>query len=164
MMTTVFKSKRSIFTLAAAVIIPLLVGGLSAFLTAGDMNIYESFSRPFLAPPGWVFPIVWTLLYIMMGTASFLVYESDEDAETKRNALIPYTAQLVMNLFWSTLFFTYRQYLIALIWLMIMWVMILITTIRFFRIRKEAGLMMGALLVWSTFAAYLNLSWYILSI
>lgn len=153
-----------VFALIAAVLIPLLVGGFSAFLTAEDMKLYEAMAQPPLAPPGWVFPIAWTILYVLMGLASYLVYVSDADPDRKRQALLFYAAQLAMNLFWSTLFFTYAQYLIALIWLLVMWVLVLICGIRFFRIRRAAGLMMGALLLWSTFAAYLNLACYMLSI
>lgn len=158
------KQRSRIFTLITAVAIPLFVGGFSAFLTAGDMKIYGTMDRPPLAPPGWLFPIVWTILYAVMGFASYLVYTSDAEPEEKRRALLLYGAQLAMNLFWSTLFFTYRRYLIAFIWLFVMWLLILIATLRFWRIRRSAGLMMAALLVWTTFAAYLNMTSYVLSL
>ena len=148
----------------AAIAIPLLVGAFSAYLTADDMKIYESLGKPFLAPPGWLFPIVWTILYALMGLASYFVFTADAEEKVRQKALRLYAVQLAMNLFWSTLFFTYHQYLISLIWLLIMWVLILITGLRFFKIRKEAGIMMGILFIWTTFAAYLNLSYYIMSI
>lgn len=156
--------KLRIVPLIAALLIPLLVGGFSALLTAEDMNIYETMNRPLLAPPGWVFPIVWTILYVLMGLASYFVYTSDVEPERKRKALLYYAAQLAMNLFWSTLFFTYARYLLSLIWLLVMWGLILICTIRFYRIRRSAGLMMGGLFLWTTFAAYLNLACYVMSI
>lgn len=157
------KQPLRIVPLTVSLLIPLAVGGLSSFMTAGDMKVYATFNRPPLAPPGWVFPVVWTVLYVLMGIASYLILISGADPEEKKKALLFYIAQLVMNLFWSTLFFTYSLYLIALIWLAAMWVLILICTVRFFRIRRAAGLMMGALLLWSTFAAYLNLAWYLMS-
>lgn len=162
-MKTVNRPKIRFFVLIPTILIPLLVGGLSAYLTAGDMKLYETMVKPPLSPPGWLFPIVWTILYIMMGIASYLVYTADVDPERKRKALTFYAAQLGMNLFWSTLFFTYENYLISLIWLLIMWVLILISAIRFYRIHRAAGLMMGVLFLWTTFAAYLNLGWLIIT-
>ena len=111
--------KMTILTMFIAVLIPLLVGGLSAFLTSGDMEIFESMNHPPLAPPGWLFPIAWTILYIIMGVASFLVFTSGAEPEKKRSALRLYAGQLIMNFFWSTLFFTYSQYLVSLIWLFV---------------------------------------------
>ena len=158
------KQKVQVVALITALIIPLLVGGFSALLTAEDMKIYETMNHPPLAPPGWVFPIAWTLLYAMMGLASYMIYISDAEPERKRKALWLYAAQLAMNLFWSTLFFTYSRYLISLIWLLAMWGLILIAAIRFYRIKRAAGLMMGVLFLWTTFAAYLNLACYVMSI
>lgn len=156
--------KIRIFPLLLAEAIPLLVGGFSAFLTAGDMNLYKVISPPPLAPPSWVFPVAWTVLYLMMGYASYLVYVADADPAKKKQALGFYIAQLFFNLFWSTLFFTYRQFLFAFIWLAVMWVFVLISTIRFYRIRPAAGLMMTPLLLWTTFAGYLNAAFYIMSL
>lgn len=156
--------KIRIWTLITAMLIPVAVGVFSAFLTGSDMNIYENMNRPFLAPPGWVFPIAWTILYIVMGIASYLVYTSDADAEAKRRALTFYAAQLAMNFFWSTLFFTYSRLMIAFIWIVVMWILTMICMIKFLKINTAAGMMMGVLLLWTTFAAYLNLASYIMSI
>ena len=158
------KKKVRVFVLIAALLIPLLVGGFSAYLTAGDMEVYQTMNHPPLAPPAWVFPIAWTVLYLLMGLASYLVYTSDASPERKRKALMFYAAQLVMNFFWSTLFFTYARYLLSLIWLLIMWGLVVICALRFSRIRRAAGRMMGVLLLWTTFAAYLNLATYVMSI
>ena len=156
--------KVRIFALITALLIPLLVGGFSAFLTADNMKIYQNMNRPPLAPPGWVFPVAWTILYILMGIASYLVWSSETEIGRKRTALRFYVSQLVMNFFWSTLFFTYARVLIALIWLLVMWVLVLICAIRFYRIHHAAGWMMGILLLWTTFAAYLNAACYAMSI
>lgn len=163
-MKTETKNRVRIFALIIALLIPLLVGGFSAFLTAEDMKFYDTMARPPLSPPGWVFPVAWTILYALMGLASYFIYTSDAEPERKRKALMFYAAQLVMNLLWSTLFFTYSRYLISLIWLLVMWVLILVCAVRFYRIRHAAGLMMGVLFLWTTFAAYLNLACYIMSI
>ena len=153
-----------IVPLIFALIIPLLIGGLSSLLTSGNMEAYNVMKAPPLAPPGWLFPVVWTILYVLMGLASYLVFVSDAEPDKKRKALMFYGAQLIMNLFWSTLFFTFGQYLIALIWLLVMWALIIVCVVRFYNIRKAAGLMMGGLFLWTTFAAYLNLAYLILSL
>lgn len=163
-MKSEMKQKIRVGALITAILIPVLIGAFSAFLTSGDMTVYEEYTRPFLAPPGWLFPIVWTILYVMMGWASYLVFVAEADADAKRKALMLYGIQLLMNFFWSTLFFTYNRFLIALIWLLVMWVVIFICGIKFLKIRRAAGLMMGVLFLWTTFAAYLNLSYYLLSI
>lgn len=156
--------KKHILVLIIAVLIPIIVGVFSAFLTAKDMKIYETMEKPPLSPPGWLFPIVWTLLYAMMGFASFYVCVSDADTGLKRKALTFYAAQLIMNMFWSTLFFTYGLYLLSLIWLLAMWVLIIAATVVFWKINRASGIMMGVLVIWTTFAAYLNLGAYIISI
>lgn len=158
------KRRPHVFAMIVAVLIPLLIGCFSAFLTSEDMVAYEAMNKPPLAPPGWVFPIVWTVLYVLMGVASYLVYVSDADADARRKALMFYAAQLIMNFFWSTLFFTYERYLTALIWLLIMWVLVIVCVIRFYKICHAAGIMMGALFLWTTFAAYLNLACYTMSL
>lgn len=84
--------------LIIAIVIPLLVGVFSACLTAEDMTVYETMNRPLLAPPDWVFPIAWTILYVLMGLASYFVYTSEAAPEQKRKALSVYAAQLFMNL------------------------------------------------------------------
>ena len=158
------KHKIRPVVLISSISIPLLTGILSAYLTSEDIKAYETMNHPPLSPPAWLFPIAWTILYILMGTASYIVYTSEADQSKKRKALLFYTAQLVMNFYWCTLFFTYSQYLISLIWIAAMWVLVLICGLRFFRIRRSASLMMGILLLWTTFATYLNLATYIMSI
>lgn len=158
------KQKINIFALIIAIIIPLIVGGISAFLTSGDMQIYETLSRPALAPPAWLFPIAWTILYILMGLASYFIFASTADSKKKTIALLLYAAQLVLNFFWTPLFFSYSLYLVALIELLVMWVIVLIDTILFFKIKPIAGVLMLVLLLWLSFATYLNLAYYIMSI
>lgn len=163
-MAGVVKQKWSAVTLFTAILIPLLTGLFSAFLTAGDMKIYGTMNHPPLAPESWVFPVAWTILYTLMGLASFFVYTSDVAPKQKVKALTFYIVQLVMNMFWSTLFFTYGHYMIAFIWLVAMWILILLCAIDFYKIHKLAGVFMVILLCWTTFAAYLNLAIFIMSI
>lgn len=140
--------------------IPLAVGSLSALLTQNSMETFNSITKPGLAPPGWLFPVVWTILYILMGIASYLVLTS---GKPNNYALTVYGIQLVFNFFWSIIFFNLELYLFAFIWLVLLWLLILKTTLLFYQISKSAGYLMVPYLLWVTFAGYLNLSIYLLN-
>ena len=129
---------------------------ISAFLTRGSMEAFESLNQPPLSPPGWLFPIVWTILYTLMGIASYLVLESDADSNKVSTAMTIYIWQLAVNFLWPTFFFNFGWYLFAFIWLFFLWVLVLITTLRFFNVSKIAGILMIPYLLWTTFACYLN--------
>lgn len=149
--------------LALAVAIPLTVGGLSALLTRDSMIAFEYIKQPPLSPPGWLFPVAWTLLYIMMGCASYLVCVSRKPKLQRKDALRLYAVQLAFNFLWSIIFFELDDYLFALIWLCIMWLLILFTTLRFFVIDKKAGALMLPYIIWVAFAGYLNWGIYMLN-
>ena len=128
------------------------------------MKEYFFLNKPPLSPPGWVFPIAWTILYVMMGLASYLVIHSMADKLLINRALVFYAIQLVLNFFWSILFFKCSLYLWAFVELIAMWAVIIVTTVFFFRASTPAGVMMIPYILWTTFAAYLNLAVYKLSI
>ena len=140
--------------------IPLAVGSLSALLTRNSMETFDSITKPALAPPGWLFPVVWTILYILMGIASYLVLTSGKPND---NALTTYGIQLVFNFFWSIIFFNLKLYLFAFIWLVLLWLLILKTALLFHQISKLAGYLMVPYLLWVTFAGYLNFAIYLLN-
>lgn len=148
--------------LIICVLIPLAVGGLSAFLTRNSMESFDNLTKPPLSPPGWLFPVVWSILFVLMGIASYLVLVSDKPARSK-TALTVYGIQLAFNFFWSIIFFNFEMYLFAFVWLMILWLLIIITTVLFWRIDKRAGYLMLPYLIWVTFAAYLNFGIYLLN-
>ncbi len=145
------------------ILIPLAVGGLAAFLTRNSMDIYKSVEKPPLAPPGILFPIVWTVLYILMGIGSTLVYKSDAEAKDKNQALFIYGLQLAVNFFWSILFFNLRAFLPSFIWLLLLWVLVVIMIVRFGRIGKTAAWLQVPYLLWVSFAGYLNLMIWLLN-
>lgn len=142
------------------IVLPLAVGGLSAFLTRGSMETFQLLNKPVLSSPGWLFPVMWTFLYILMGVASYLVLTS---GKPNRSALTVYAIQLVFNFFWSVIFFNFDAYLFAFVWLVILWILILVTMILFFRISETAGYLLLPYLLWVTFAGYLNLYIYLLN-
>ncbi len=147
-----------------SVLIALGVGGLSALLTSGNMNIYDKIISPPLSPPGILFPIVWTVLYTLMGISSALVYVKgkEEDIDTS-SALGIYLIQLAVNFFWSIIFFNLQAYLFAFIWIILLWILIITMIKRFYEISPLAAYLQIPYLLWVTFAAYLNLAIYILN-
>lgn len=146
--------------LIICIAIPLAVGGLSAFLTQDSMEAFGALNKPPLSPPGWLFPVVWTILYVLMGIASYLVLTSQKP---NRTALTAYAVQLAFNFTWSIIFFNLELYLFAFIWLVLLWLLILLTTVLFYNISKPAGYLMIPYLLWVTFAGYLNLAIYLLN-
>ena len=145
-------------TLAICILIPLAVGGLSALFTMGSMDDFAALNQPPLSPPGWLFPIVWTVLFILMGIASYIVLETPSSAEETEKAFKVYFLQLGFNFFWSIIFFNLGAFEIAFAWLCILLALIVITTVRFWRINKWAGILMLPYIAWVTFAGYLNLA------
>ncbi len=153
------KIKPYVISIALA----LGVGGLSALLTAGNMDLYSEIVRPPLAPPPWLFPVVWTILYILMGISSAMIFTSDASKRDINNSLTVYGINLFLNFFWSIIFFNMRAYLFAFIWLIALWVTILLMIIKFVKIKPVAGYLQIPYLLWVTFAGYLTLAIYILN-
>lgn len=142
--------------LTLCIVIPLVVGALSAFFSGG-MADFMAVKKPPLSPPGWLFPVVWTILYVLMGVASYLVLESGESDLVIGNALAVYGVQLIFNFFWSIIFFRYECYLCAFIWLLLLEIFIILTTLLFGKIDKRAAYLMIPYILWVAFAGYLNL-------
>ena len=142
--------------------IPLAVGGLAALLSGG-MGSYRVMNQPPLSPPGWVFPIVWTVLYLLMGEASWRVLTSSAEPDKIRKALIAYGVQLGLNFLWPIVFFGGQMYLTAFLILILLWVAIFIALRRFSAINETAGDLLIPYLLWVTFAGYLNLGVYLLN-
>lgn len=157
------KSVKNLKSLIICIALPLLIGALSGFVTNNTMEQFSNLNQPPLSPPGWLFPIVWTILYIAMGVASYLVLVSNENNQTIISSLRFYVIQLIFNFFWPVIFFVFEWYLFAFIWLVALWVLIGITTYKFFGISKVAGYLMIPYLLWVTFAGYLNLGIYLLN-
>ena len=137
-----------------SVAISLGVGGISAFLSKDNMSIYSAVNRPALSPPSWLFPIVWTVLFVLMGIAAAIIWCSN--GKELDSALIFYGFQLVFNFCWPLIFFNFRAFGIAFFWLLVLLVLIGITAIRFYKINKTAGWMMLPYFAWVSFAGYLN--------
>lgn len=144
-------------TLLISIAIPLLVGGISGFITKDSMSTFASLNQPPLSPPGWIFPVVWTILYLLMGIACYLILTSGAPQENIVNAMNLYGWQLFFNFFWSFWFFNLHLYFFSFIWLIVLWILIFATIVSFARISKLAAYLMIPYLLWVTFAGYLNL-------
>ncbi|HQX73978.1 MAG: tryptophan-rich sensory protein [Chitinophagaceae bacterium] len=143
--------------LIIAIAIPLIVGGTSGFFTAtGVESWYQTIARPTWNPPGWIFGPVWTTLYVMMGISLFLVWKEDTSVELKKIAIALFTVQLVLNFFWSFIFFNQHQIGWALVEIIAMWVFILLTIFAFAQVNKAAAWLLVPYISWVSFATILN--------
>ena len=136
--------------LIISILIPLTVGTMSA-LFSGNMSSYSILTQPAFSPPGFIFPVVWTILYILMGASSYIVYFSNSSNKSK--ALLLYCIQLFFNFCWSIIFFGLDLFLFAFIWLI---ALILI-------VNPLSAYLQIPYLIWCIFAAYLNFSIFLLN-
>lgn len=142
-------------SLILSLIISLGTGVLSGFITREDTaTLFDSIEKAPLTPPAVVFPIVWTILFTLMGISAYLIFK---DACKYRNiSLSIYGMQLLFNFLWSIIFFKFEQFDIAFIWLILLWLMVIIMTVLFYQCNKTAALLQIPYIIWLTFAAYLN--------
>ncbi len=143
--------------LPISLLIPLLVGGLSAWITKDGMGTFAALKQPPLSPPGMAFPIVWSILFVLMGISFYLVWRSDAPAPQKQKAYIVYAVQLALNFFWSIIFFNMKAYGFAFGWLLLVWGSIIAMMVVFRKVSKTAAYLQTPYLLWVTFAGYLNL-------
>lgn len=148
-------------SLIVSILIPIAVGALAGLITRSGMADYQGLQKPFLNPPMIVFPIVWNILYILMGISSWLVSQSHSPA--KSSALFIYGVQLAFNFLWTILFFGLELRLLAFIWLLLLIILIVWMIVKFYRVKPLAGVLQIPYLLWSSFAAYLNIMIYLLN-
>ena len=142
--------------------IPLAAGGLGTLLSGG-MDTYKALNQPPLSPPGWVFPIVWSVLYLLMGYASYRVLMSGAEKEDIRKALTFYGIQLFLNFLWPIVFFGLQWYFAAFVLLLVLWAFIYLTMHFFGMIDDTAENLLIPYLLWVTFAGYLNFAFVLLN-
>lgn len=141
-------------TLILCLLIPLLIGGLSGFLTMDSMILYQDLNRPPFSPPNWLFPVVWTFLYLLMGLSSYLIVQSH--SSNKEKALILYGFQLLVNFIWPLFFFNLQNYFLALLILLILIISVIYMLYTFKEINIKAFYLNIPYLLWLIFAFYLN--------
>jgi len=147
----------SIIKLLIAVAIPLVVGGISGYFTvSGVESWYLTLQKPSWNPPNWIFGPVWTTLYVMMGIALFLVWKEDTSSELKAIAVILFAVQLLLNFFWSFIFFKLEQPGWAFAEILVLWLMLLACIFAFGQVNKTAAWLLVPYISWVSFATILN--------
>ena len=150
------------FLIATGIILlPLVVGLVASALTGNTMMEFGRLKQPPLAPPAWLFPVSWTILYILMGVASYLIYRLNPKTKAEKKLqtaeLIIYFVQLFFNFMWTIFFFRLEMRWFAFGWLIVMWLMILALICMCAKNRKAAAWCLVPYLLWCTFASYLNI-------
>ncbi len=148
---------KNIFKLIGSIAICLLAGVIGSFFTVQNIPTwYTTLNKPFFNPPNWIFGPVWTILYILMGIALFLVLNKKEVKGEKGTAILFFGIQLFLNLLWSILFFGLKSPVAGLLEIGILWISIVFTIFLFYRISKLSALLLAPYLLWVSFATVLN--------
>ncbi len=153
------RSKFKVYSIS--ILIALAVGALSALLTRDSMERFGELLKPPLSPPGGLFPIVWSVLFVLMGISAAIVFLSNSPHRNK--ALKIYALQLVVNFFWSIIFFNLEARLFAFFWLLLLLALVLWMFILFRKISPTAAYLQNPYILWLLFAAYLNAGIYLLN-
>lgn len=148
------QSKYTWKSLIVLLVVTLGLAGLSGFLTRNSMDVYQTVTRPSFAPPGWAFPVAWSMLYPAMAVAAWLAIKADPASALP--ALLLYGAQLIANVVWPLLFFLQKAWGLSFVWLLLVFALALVACVRFFKSSKWAGWLMVPYLAWLAFAAALN--------
>lgn len=156
--------KRRVLVFGVAIAVALAIGGFSAFLTRENMNLYDEINSPPLSPPGFLFPVVWTVLYILMGVSSALIwFKRTEDKAAADRGLMIYAVSLFFNFVWSLIFFNFKAYLFAFIWLLALLALIILTIVNYKRVCPIAAYLQIPYALWVAFAGYLNFGVWVLN-
>lgn len=153
--------------LVISVLVPLVIGVISALLSAEGMMMYASMKKPPGSPPGWVFSVAWSILYIMMGAAYYFAMEgakkNGSSSEMRWIASTLYIVQLIWNFMWSLLFFRWELRLLAFVWLLMLVVVVFLCVRVFMQMDRLGGWMMVPYAAWLLFAGYLNMGTYLMN-
>ncbi len=148
--------KESLKTYLYSVAAALVTGGLSAVISSGAMKIYnETVSKPFFSPPAAVFPVVWSVLFVLMGISAARVFLAPGGLQRTRGLLL-YGLQLFLNFFWTLIFFNLQAFGFAFAWLVLLWITVLVMISAFYKTDRIAAFLQIPYLLWLSFAAVLN--------
>jgi tryptophan-rich sensory protein len=155
--------KKYILPFSVSIILVFLTAFIgSSFTTPSIASWYQYLKKPSFAPPNWLFGPAWTLFYFLMAVAAFLVWREKENKNIKP-ALLIYLIHLVFNAFWSIIFFGLKNLSLAFFEIIILWILILITIIKFYKIKPLAGFLLIPYILWVTFASILNFAIWMLN-
>ena len=159
MVIDVKKIKQLIFFILIPIVPSFIISSFS-----NSSSTFDTIEKPFLTPPGFIFPIAWTILYVLMGISSYLIYNSTTaNNKEKKIALTLYSVQLIFNFLWTPIFFNFNLYLLSFIWIVILIILVVLMIASFYKISKPAALLQIPYLLWLIFAGYLNYSIYLLN-
>ncbi len=148
---------KPIWVILISVAIAEGVGFLSGLLSGDIGAVYQQLQQPPLAPPGWIFPIAWGILYALMGIAAGLIWLNNGDMLARRNALNLYAIQLFVNFTWSIIFFRFMAFGAGVAVVLLLDVLVLLTLLRFWKISRPAGILLIPYLLWLLYATYLTI-------
>ena len=141
-------------------VITFIVGTFFSFFTMNSMDTFKDLSKP-INVPGVLFPIVWSILYLLISISCYLIVQSND--KDKKEGIILYAIQLVINSLWTLIFFGFGAYLLSFIWIIILLIVVIIMLAKFYNINKIAMYINIPYVLWLLFAAYLNLGIYLLN-
>lgn len=144
------------YQLLVIVLTTELIGMLASLFSGNAGQIYTTFIKPPLSPPGWLFGVIWPVLYLLMGIAAYIIYQTPQTPDRKMATTL-YWVQLFVNFLWPIIFFRFEWYWISVIVILILDVLVVMTMIRFYKINKTAGYLLIPYLLWILFATYLNI-------
>lgn len=164
-MNNIFKvnGKVNIISLIISFLITLGGGIIIGILTKNSSIIYEQITKPKFSPPGYVFGIVWPILYILMSISLYRVYMKLKTENKSSSAILLYIIQLGINFLWPIIFFMFKLYGVSWIILLMLIIILSIVIVKFFKIDKLAGILLVPYLIWCIYALYLNISIWILN-
>ena len=161
------KKKINVKSLIINLAIPIGVGLIAGLISMGGMDRYQTLNKSELSPPGYIFPIVWTVLYILMGISAYIISESrlsvKRQEKYRDKSLTTYAVQLGINFFWPIIFFNSQNYLFALFWLILLLAVVFYMTWQFWQIEQSAAYLQVPYILWLIFAGYLNLTVFLMN-
>lgn len=148
--------KFKLIPLIINILIPLVLGFIVSYLNKNSINTYEALRKALFTPPAIVFPIMWGILYILMGISAYRIYMKNKKGINDNGAYFIYLVNLIFNLIWIFIFLTFRLYAISFLWISILFVLAIITFVKFIRIDKIAGFLLIPYVIWTLFVGVLN--------
>lgn len=147
---------KKYYTLGLLIVVILICAHASSLAVTYNMDWYKTLAKPALNPPSYVFGIVWTILYIMMASAFWMILNIRNHNKERKRAIIWFSVQIIFNLLWTPIFFGLNSILFGLIWMLLLLLMVIGTFISFYRLNKTAANLLLPYIAWTCFALYLN--------
>lgn len=155
---------EGVHKLVISIVVSLCAGGIGSLFTFSKIPTwYAALQKPAFTPPDWLFAPAWTVLYVLMGIAAFYVWRVGSDKREVRVALVTFLIQLIFNALWSVVFFGMENLFFGAVMIVALWIIILFTIIRFYKISQTAAWLLIPYILWVTFASALNIAVWLLN-